>query len=318
MTSAGLNAADTIARLDATPAVAKLRELFRRDYPFFRDVVDRGAETFGPSWLREFDESLSRLFEGGEALAGAAKGYALFVMDLLRRQRRFERDRRYPEKSYEEAALDVYFDEEYMLAQYLPGLILSHFLWPHHVWHCRFCDSAFVSQMQLSPAPRFVEVGVGTGLYSRRLLQQVASSRGTGIDISPASQAFAERHIRAFGLQDRYQTELRDIVAEPLTPVQWLICIEVLEHLEDPLAFLRTLRRALAPGGHAFITAALNAAHVDHIYLYEGTDQVIDQLKAAGFALEQGFVGAAYPPVSVDTPVPAVAAFIVGPARDTP
>jgi cyclopropane fatty-acyl-phospholipid synthase-like methyltransferase len=199
-----------------------------------------------------------------------------------------------------------------MLAEYLPGLILSHFLWPHHYWHSRFFDAVFVSQIQLRPEPRFVEVGVGTGLYSRRVLQQVASARGTGIEISPASRTFAERHIGAFGLHDRYETELRDIVAEPLAPVEWVICIEVLEHLEDPLGFLCALRAALAPGGHAFITAALNAAHVDHIYLYESTEQVIAQLEAAGFALEQGFMAAAYPPAAPGTPVPAVAAFVVG------
>ncbi len=211
-----------------------------------------------------------------------------------------------------EATKEVYLDEEYMLSEYLPGLLVSHFLWPHHCWHSRFFDSAFVSQMGLCPEPRFVEVGVGTGLYSRRVLQQIASARGTGVDISPASKAFTERHVRGFGFHDRYRAELRDIVTQPLPPIDWMICIEVLEHLEDPLRFLRTLRGMLAPGGHAFITAALNAAHVDHIYLYESTDQVIAHLEAAGFVLEQGFVGAAYPRTTPDTPVPAIAAFVVG------
>jgi SAM-dependent methyltransferase len=294
-----------------TPHVAQLRELFQREYPFFRDVVDRGAEAFGSAWLIDFEATLSRLFTDSELLAAAAKGYALFVMDLLRRQRRFERDRRYPNKSYEEAANEVYLDEDYMLSEYLPGLLLSHFLWPHHCWHSRFFDSAFISQMRLCSQPRFVEVGVGTGLYSRRALQQVPSARGTGIDISPASKVFAERHVRMFGFDDRYRTELRDIAAQPLVPFDWVISIEVLEHLEDPLDFLCRLRSILAPGGHAFITAALNAAHVDHIYLYESSDQVIVQLEAAGFALEQAFLGAAHARATPDAPVPAVAAFVV-------
>lgn len=311
MTTPTTSAGQTATSLRSTPTVAQLHELFRRDYPFFRDVVDRSTQTFGPSWLQDFEETLSRLFKDEEALGRAAKGYALFVMDLLRRQQRFERDRRYPEKSYEEAARQVYLDEEYMLSEYLPGLLVSHFLWPHHCWHSHFFDVAFVSQMLLHPEPRFAEIGVGTGLYSRRVLQQAVSAQGTGIDISPASQAFAERHVQAFGLQDRYRTELRDIVIDPLPATEWVICIEVLEHLEDPLGFLRALRAILAPGGHAFITAALNAAHVDHIYLYESADQVIAQLEAAGFALEQGFIGAAYPRKTPDTPVPAVAAFVV-------
>lgn len=298
--------------LKDAPTLAELAAIFRRDYPFFRGLVERNADAFGPTWSREFEELLVRLFGEREALARAAKGYALFVMDLMRRQRRFERDRTYPVKAYGDTVSEVYLDEQYMLSEYLPGLILSHFLWPHHCWHSRFFDSAFVSQMQLRGASQFVEVGVGTGLYSRKVLQSVTTASGTGVDISPASLMFAERHIKAFDLENRYATEIRDIVAEPLAPVEWLICVEVLEHLDDPLSFLRVLRDAVAPGGRAFITAALNAAHVDHIYLYETYDAVGDHLQTAGFALEQAFVGTAYPPPKPGVPVPTVAAFVVG------
>jgi SAM-dependent methyltransferase len=303
--------AETVIDRGATPRLAELRDVLRERYRFFKDVVDRNATAFGKEWADEFEASLERLFPTAEALGLAAKGYALFVLDLLRRQKQFEKDRVYPAKTYAEAAAEVYFDEKYMASEYLPGLLLSHYLWPHHHHQARFFDSAFVSQMRVRKAARFVEVGIGTGLYSRRLLQQIPSSSGVGFDISPASKAFADAHMRAFGFQDRYEVVLRDIVAEPIAPAEWLVCVEVLEHLDDPVAFLRTLREAVAPGGRAFITAALNAPHVDHIYLYEQAEDVLVQLRSAGFALEQCFVGAAYKPAALDLPVPAVAAFIV-------
>jgi hypothetical protein len=118
--------------------------------------------------------------------------------------------------------------------------------------------------------------------------------------------------MRAFEVQDRYEVLLQDVVAEPMDACEWLVCIEVLEHLEDPVAFLRALRAALAPGGRAFITAALNAAHVDHIYLYETVEDVLEQLRAADFALEQGFVANADASSKPGVPVAAVAAFVVG------
>jgi hypothetical protein len=37
------------------------------------------------------------------------------------------------------------------------------------------------------------------------------------------------------------------------------------------------------PGGHAYITAALNAAHSDHIYLFRNPAELEDMLRAAGF-----------------------------------
>jgi 2-polyprenyl-3-methyl-5-hydroxy-6-metoxy-1,4-benzoquinol methylase len=87
--------------------------------------------------------------------------------------------------------------------------------------------------------------------------------------------------------------------------------VDVLEHLEDPLAFLRTLRAALTSGGKAFSTAALNAPNADHIYLYRKPEEVLRQLTAAGFALEESWLGAAYRPPALDLPVPLVAAFVV-------
>jgi hypothetical protein len=39
------------------------------------------------------------------------------------------------------------------------------------------------------------------------------------------------------------------------------------------------------PGGHAYITAAINAGHVDHIYLYRSVEQVLEHIRAAGFEI---------------------------------
>ena len=116
----------------------------------------------------------------------------------------------------------------------------------------------------------------------------------------------------ALGVSSRYHVELRDITSIPIRQrVDWLVCVEVLEHLDDPVAFLRGLRRNMAPGARAFITAALNAAHADHIYLYRNPNEVQAHLVDAGFTLEQFFLGAAYKPSSPGVPVPEAAAFIV-------
>lgn len=118
--------------------------------------------------------------------------------------------------------------------------------------------------------------------------------------------------MEALNIANRYQVELRDVTITPMEPkASWLVCVEVLEHLDDPVAFLRGLRRNMEPGARAFITAALNAAHTDHIYLYRNANEVLAHLVEAGFTLEQSFVGSAYKPASPGLPVPEAAAFIV-------
>jgi SAM-dependent methyltransferase len=297
---------------DTHPGLARMTDALRTRHRFAADIVDRCAALFGARWADEFELVVSALFPTSEAVAEAVKGYAAFAMQSMRLQAAFESERQYKPKTYDQAAGEVYFNEQHMMREYLPGLLLSHFLWPHHYRQLRFFDEAFVDAMRVAGASSFVEVGIGTGLYSGHLLRRLPQVRGTGIDISPHSKRFTETQLDALGVGDRYEAELRDVTEGPTEPLaEWLVCVEVLEHLEDPVAFLRGLRATMAPGGKAFITAALNAAHADHIYLYRTAEDVLAHLVEAGFTLEQSFVGAAYKPSAPGVPVPLAAAFIV-------
>jgi SAM-dependent methyltransferase len=301
-------------RLDRAtyPALASMTATLRDRHRFAADIADRCAALFGARWAEEFEVVVDALFPTPEAVAAAVKGYAAFAMQSMRLQAAFEVEGHYRSKTYDQAASEVYFNEQHMMREYLPGLLLSHFLWPHHYRQLQFFETAFVDAMRVAGASSFVEVGIGTGLYSGLLLRRLPWVRGTGYDISPSSKQFTEDQVRALGVEDRYEVQLRDVTARPVQPrADWLVCVEVLEHLEDPVAFLRGLRASLAPGGRAFITAALNAAHADHIHLYRTPDDVLAQLVEAGFTLEQSFVGAAYAPRAPGVPVPSAAAFIV-------
>ncbi len=293
-------------------AIDRVTDIFRANHSFSKDIAVRAQKLFGEAWTRSFAETIDVLYGDNKDLEAAIKGYAAFAMDSMRRQKKFEVSGQYEVKSYAQAAKDVYFNEKHMLEQYLPGLLLSHYLWPHQYRQLQFFKECFVSVMKQSKASHFAEVGIGTGLYSRVAFQETPGVSGMGFDISAHSKTFTENHLRAFGLADRYQIRLQDVLKNtPEERFQWLVCVEVLEHLEDPLEFLRRLRVILSPGGKAFITAALNAADEDHIYLYENSAQVLEQLSEAGFIVEQSFYETAYLPASPGLPVPALAAFVV-------
>jgi SAM-dependent methyltransferase len=293
------------------PQLERLDARFRSASPVFREVVGRQRAVLGEDWAEAFDDTIARLLGGDDELALAVDGYSRFALDVLRLQARFEKTGHYEPKSYEAVSADVYSNDTYMRTCYLPGLLLSHYLWPHHYRQAAFFERVFLAEMDRGGAERFYDVGVGTGFYSRLATVGAPRASGTGFDISPSSREFAEKHVAAFGAADRYRVELRDVVRNPPVPAAWLICVEVIEHLEDPLQFLSALRTMLEPGGKAFIGTALNAPNRDHIYLYRTIDDVTSQLREAGFAVEQSFSALAVRPERPDQRVAEVAAFIV-------
>lgn len=279
---------------------------------FARDSVRRSREEFGPGWEADFGETLARLYGSEPSLHDAVKGYGAFAMDAMRRQKRFEKELAYPAKTYAEAAAEVYFNEDYMRSQYLPGLLLSHYLWPHHYQQLHYFRSFYLSWAAQQGTADLAEVGVGTGLYSRVALQTLPQARGTGFDISPMSLDFTQAHVQAFGLQDRFEGQLTNILTDPgHRTYAAVVCVEVLEHLEDPTAMLRGLRDITTPRGRLFVTAALNAANADHIHLYRRPEDVLAQVESAGLHLEHCFHARAYAPAEASQPVPASLAMVL-------
>jgi SAM-dependent methyltransferase len=263
-------------------AFEKVNALVRKKYPNYADAWDRARAEFGEPWEREVSELILAQFGDDEtSWQAAVDGYATFCTDALRSQIFFERNGRYKASSYAEVAEACYHNPDFMFRAYLPGMLLSHFVWPHHHRMLRF----FRTQMAAIDVKSFSEVGTGCGMYSADTLRLFPAARGTGYDISAHALEFTDRVVRAFGLGNRYMTRVQDIVATPPEPADLVICQEVLEHLEDPAGFCKALFAMTRPGGHAYITAAINAGHVDHIYLYRSVEEVLAHIRDAGYEI---------------------------------
>jgi 2-polyprenyl-3-methyl-5-hydroxy-6-metoxy-1,4-benzoquinol methylase len=258
----------------------ELSARLRTKYSNYAAAWDAAHSAFGGAWEQEFDHAIVTLFGSDpEKWLPAIDGYAHFATDALRSQIYFERNGRYQASSYADVAAKYYHNKDFMLRAYLPGMYLSHYVWAHHHRMLRWYRS-LVEPLNIKT---FAEVGTGCGIYSKETLRLKPLSSGKGFDISEHSLRFTQGVADAFGVGKRYATEVRDIVADTPAPSDLVICQEVLEHLEDPAEFCRALYRMTSPGAHAYITAAINAGHVDHIYLYRNLDEVLAQIEAAGF-----------------------------------
>jgi 2-polyprenyl-3-methyl-5-hydroxy-6-metoxy-1,4-benzoquinol methylase len=172
---------------------------------------------------------------------------------------------------------------------------------------CGFRDGML---RRLEQPKLFFEVGVGCGMYSKVLLEHFPDIRGIGFDISPYALKFTKDLVTLFGQGDRYTIEQRDIRHGYHEGCDFLVCQEVLEHLENPEEFCGWLFNMIKPGGHAYITAAVNAAHSDHIFHFRDPLQLEAMLRAVGFqpmSLQEEFA-AGYKPREI---TPSLAGYLV-------
>ena len=89
--------------------------------------------------------------------------------DSLRNQSFYEKHRRYKASSYAECVDAYYHNADHMMRCYLPGMYLSHLLWPQHYnMLCGFRENML---RRLEQPKLFFEVGVGCGMYSKVLLE---------------------------------------------------------------------------------------------------------------------------------------------------
>jgi 2-polyprenyl-3-methyl-5-hydroxy-6-metoxy-1,4-benzoquinol methylase len=257
----------------------------KRRYPVLASVWTSAPERFGSGWASECVPNIEAAYgvitsDLSQELSDMIDGYAEFCNDSMRNQVYYERTGRYRASNYAEVARDCYHNQEHMTRRYLPGMFVSHFVWAQHYHMQRGFRELLLPRVRDSKF--FFEVGVGCGVYSKLTLAKLPAIRGIGFDISQFSLDYTAWMLNKFGLGDRYGLENRDIRHGYRMQCDFLICQEVLEHLENPAEFCQWLANMVRPGGHAYITAALNAAHSDHIYLFHEPAELEDMVRAAG------------------------------------
>jgi 2-polyprenyl-6-hydroxyphenyl methylase/3-demethylubiquinone-9 3-methyltransferase len=116
-----------------------------------------------------------------------------------------------------------------------------------------------------------LDVGCGAGLLCEPLAR--LGARVTGIDAAPEVIAVARDHAAAMGLEIDY----RNAAVEQIDGQFDLVTsLEVIEHVADPSAFLKSLAARLAPGGLLILSTpnATGWSKLMMITLGEGLGQI--------------------------------------------
>ncbi len=122
---------------------------------------------------------------------------------------------------------------------------------------------------------RFVEVGCGDGALSRRLLDRGFS--GVGVDLSQEAVAEAQENLKHDIERGAYALHCGDVrQVDAGTKFDFALSMMVVEHVEQPVPFVRAMADLVAPGGLVILGApgrkdrwSIEDETVGHLRRYE-------------------------------------------------
>lgn len=233
--------------------------------------------------LEMLDAYLRYCLDNNLSFEFLAKAYDLISKDTLKEQVFFNKHKRYRCTTYKEVASHVYQNNEYM-SKYMYGLALTAFLWPNHLQMFKF----FRDKLPKDLKGNYLEIGPGHGFFMMEAMRLSSYANYLGIDISPTSVEMTRNILTSgyFGEFQNFEIIQDDFLAlDTREKFDAIIMGEVLEHVENPQAFLNKIQLLSSVSSYIYITTAINAPAIDHICLFENKEHLINIIKSCYFSI---------------------------------
>lgn len=222
-----------------------------------------------------------------QRVAQAIKGLQFHSMEFLKLQIEFAKGggQTYKAKSYDDVYKAVYSSGDVM-QQYLDGLLLTYIAWPNHYRLLHWYAGTYCAK---SPPGRCLEIGPGHGWLALEQLRSNARNTLLGLDISPHSVRYTNAVLKAWPFEaSRFRVVEADAQKELAglgERFDRIVVAEVIEHLADPGAMLRSLRPYAHKDTAYCITTVINIEAPDHLYLFRSLKEVRAFLADAGLRI---------------------------------
>lgn len=271
--------------MDRCPLTIELVDRITSENAMQFRSLDQAVAALQPGEAGELESYIAFCISEGVQLECLASAYLTITNDTVREQIFFRRHGHYRYSTFEEVASSVYFDDNYM-KRYMYGLALTLYLWPNHLEIVRFFRSTIADARGLA----YLEVGPGHGAFFRHAVALGGFRSYLGVDISPTSLTMTKRLLSRAGpaLEGKDWRLLQsDFLALPSDASRFdaIVMGEVLEHVERPELFLERIRALSSPEAFIFVTTAVNAPAVDHIFLFRSVEEVTAMATAAGLVV---------------------------------
>ena len=134
----------------------------------------------------------------------------------------------------------------------------------------------FITANQSLKNQSILDVGCGGGLLTESLAK--AGAKMTGIDLATDSIQVAKEHSLNENLNIDYQAIcIEEFQKKQSSKFDAIVCMELLEHLEDPESFIETMVKVLKPGGKLFLST-VNRNMKSYLYAIMAAEYILKLL----------------------------------------
>lgn len=217
-------------------------------------------------------------------------GYIWTCDTVLEEEIHFRRNNcKYRLSKFQDAYDEVYSRPEVMVP-YMKGLLLTQVFWKNHMLvHTYF--NQFLEKFNRKGT--YIEIGAGHGLFLANACRFLSDKFDIQAwDISESSLKETRNCLKKLNIGREFHLIKQDFnnVKDSRGKADLLVFSEILEHLEDPLRVLVTLKNLLNNDGVLFLNAPVNSPAPDHITNWDTPDQLISQVREAGFEVLEEYI----------------------------
>lgn len=250
---------------------------------------DHGAyleKSFGArtdSLLDTSDKMAAAVLElAADDVRGTAEDYRWLCDRIREEELNFARTDAYRFSTFEETNAHVYSDDDFM-KRYMNGLLFSHVLWFMHASSLHFFAQRLAARVKAGG--KVLEVGSGHGLLLFLCLRDLKMREAVAWDLSPVSLEHTKAALARLGAEGRARFAVQDMHQAEATGEQFdlVILSHLLEHLDDPIPALSTVKKLLTKDGVLFVNVPLNAPMPDHLQLLRDPSEAEKMLVDGGF-----------------------------------
>jgi SAM-dependent methyltransferase len=267
--------------LAAYPALDAMVALVLSRWPEHRAYIDKSIGRRSRQEMATSELAAAAVMKlAADNAETVADDYRWLCGMLREEELNFARTGAYRYATFEDALKYVYSDEA-LMARYMHGLLFSHVLWFGFAASLHF----FLQRLEarLPKNGRVLEVGPGHGLLLYLALTRLNAAEVHGWDVSQVSLDQTAEAMALLGASAELRIQDMNRVEPGADNFDLVILSHLLEHLEDPVTALKSMRGAIAKGGKLLVNIPTNAPNPDHLILLRHPDEALQMVRDGGF-----------------------------------